>query len=533
MYKVMVVDDETVGRKSVSKMISELGLDVIVIAEAKHGEEALELIRINKPHIVVTDMNMPIMDGQLFLENLYKHYNEIKTIVMSGYSQFEYLKAALTYQACEYVLKPISVADLRDAMVKAIEASRNYSSLQQQKKSTQDIVKLRREEFLQHVAGGRITNLSDIRKQADELQISRTAGSYRLAICMFRQFNEISATKFHGNADLFMFSVENILNEVIAGAMQGSPPLVYKSDDRMRICLILPEQVFDDNRSRELVAAFHHAVHSILKADVAAGISSVYRELDKLPEAFREAKDELFRNRLNYSGLSISSAADPARTTNGELLSSFDLKTLHQAFAAGKAAESSRLLQVFLRKAAADPAITIQGIHRDLHKILDIAASELKGIGAAHPSLFDPRAIAVILDAEQLRLFLDQLAEALGHYGASLGVSESVHTIREVVQFMDEHYFEDVSLIDVATRFHMDPSYLSKLFKTVTNENFIEYLTRKRMEKACELLGGSDRKINEIAELTGYENQRYFSQVFKKFTGRTPSEYREHHAPGT
>ncbi len=197
MYKVMVVDDEIWGRKSISKMIGELPLAVEVVAEATNGQEALELIRLKSPHIVVTDMNMPVMDGERFLESLYTLHSSIKVIVISGYSQFQYMKAALKYRACEYVLKPVSIPDLREAMLKAIEACREYSSMQQQKKSSEEMLGLRRKEFLQHVTGRRIANLSDMNRQAAELDITDACNSYQLAVCMLRQFQETARTKFH------------------------------------------------------------------------------------------------------------------------------------------------------------------------------------------------------------------------------------------------------------------------------------------------------------------------------------------------
>ncbi|MCD9026214.1 response regulator transcription factor [Cohnella silvisoli] len=523
MYKVMVVDDETWGRKSVSKMINELALDVEVIAEAKHGQEALELIRINKPHIVVTDMNMPVMNGERFLESLFKLHGDIRVIVISGYSQFEYMRAALTYQASEYVLKPISIPDLRNAMIKAIDAIRDYSSLQQQKKFTKDILKLKREEFLQHVTGKRITNISDIRNQAAELRISHATDRYRLAVCMFRQFHAISKTKFHGNADLFMFSVENILYEV----MQDEVPLVYKSDDRLSICMILPDSSYDVGRICQLAANFHNAVKQMLGTDVVVGLSPITANLDKLPEAYRAANEELWKNRLDVSGLSVSTDefSEPESATG--ILTSFDLKALSHALASSNVKDCRKLLSEFVHKISKRPATTIRDVHRELAKITELASMEVKGLITSFPSLFDVRFITGILDFKQLQAFVDQLTGALEAQQLTSEVSDSAYTIHQIVSYLDANYFEDVSLIDVATRFHMDPSYLSKLFKSVTDENFIEYVTRKRMEQACELLRTSDRKINEISELVGYENQRYFSQVFKKFTDQTPSEYRE------
>ncbi|OCT10635.1 hypothetical protein A8709_22600 [Paenibacillus pectinilyticus] len=534
MYKVMVVDDESLGRKSVSKMISELALNVEVIAEARHGEEALELMRISKPHIIVTDMNMPIMNGQQFLEALYTNYAEIKVIVISGYSQFEYMKAAVTYQACEYVLKPISLSDLRSALMKAIEASHNHLTLQQQKKFAQDMWQVRREVFLQHVTSRRITNVADIQAQAEALSISSAEGNYRLAVCMFRKFDDISTTKFHGNADLLMYSIENILTEVLNSSGQDVVPLLYKSDDRMKLCLYVPDSVYKESQIKQLLATFHSAINEMLRLDVVAGLSHVFHKLERLSDAFDTAYDQLKNNKLHATCFAITmSPADQSSVVvpvSPDLLTVFELKTMQQAFAAGNAMESRELLHKLLQKAGTVSGVSIRQGQRALTKLTEAAAAEMKELTLSYPQLFDARSIAGIVDFNQFSLFITQFVTAIEDYHASKGMTPSVYSIHEIAAFLDAHYFEDISLIDIATRFHLDPSYLSKQFKTVTSENFIEYVTRKRMEKACELLHLSDHKINEISELVGYENQRYFSQVFKKFTGQTPSEYRDQHA---
>lgn len=528
MYKVMVVDDEPWGRKSVSKLISELALDVEVIAEARHGKEALELIAISKPQIVVTDMNMPVMNGQQLLEMLYKEYSEIKVIVISGHSQFEYLKAAVTYQACEYVLKPVSPGDLKTAMLKAMEACRNHLSLQQQKRSADEMRKLRTESFLQHVTGRRIANSSDILLQSAELGILPPKGCYRLAVCRLRRFQDISRQKYHGNADLFMYSIENIMYEVL----QEERPLSFKSDDKTRLCLLFPESAYTPKRIVQLLAAFHEAVSRMLHTAVVAGISSLCDRLDRLPEAFDEANELLRRNPLQETGFAVCSpdGAGDGNSASG-ILTAFEAKMLQQAMAARDAANVRRLLQDFRRKLEASMEFSIGSGQRELRRLAELADGELKGLLLTDPALFEARATVHVLSLPEAVFFVDRLEERVADFITNRGLPESVHSIRAVTEYLDAHYFEDVSLIDVATRYHMDPSYLSRQFKTVTGENFIEYITRKRMEKSCELLRSSDRKINDISELVGYENQRYFSQVFKKFTGLTPSEYRESEPP--
>ncbi|MDQ6421662.1 response regulator [Paenibacillus sp. LHD-117] len=524
MLKVMVVDDEPWGRRSVSKMIAELGLGVEVVSEARNGAEALALIPMARPDIVVTDMNMPVMDGGRFLERLYKEHNGIKTVVISGHSQFEYMKAAVAFQACEYVLKPVSYADLKSAMEKAVQACLSRQSQEQRSRLAHEMRRLRTETFLQNVAGRRIASEADIVAGSAELLSDPPVGRYRLAVCMLRGFRELAETKFHGNSDLLMYSVENMLNEVTSGAALYA----FKSDDRQRLCLLLPDEGMDLQAARELLRPFHEAMVRVLGLGVVAGLSASRDRLAGLPEALAEAQERLGGNPLCGEGFQIRSEQEDRSPADGaELLTVFNAKLLQQAIAAGQPAAARRLLADFARKAELSRALTIHGAQRELRKLIDAAGSGWQAIAAASPFLASPGTVDGIASLASLLDYVARFCEAADSAAGEKPMGESSNAMREIVAYLDEHYFEDIGLIDIATRYHLDPSYLSRQFKAATGENFIEYVTRKRMEKACELLREPDRKINDIAELVGYENQRYFSQVFKKFTGATPTEYRE------
>ncbi|MDQ0877829.1 two-component system response regulator YesN [Paenibacillus sp. V4I3] len=523
MYKVMVVDDEQWGRKAICKLIEELSANVEVVAEAKHGEEALQLLQYSKPHIVVTDMNMPVMDGKQFLENLFRLHKEIKVIVISGYSEFEYLKAALTYQVCDYVLKPVSILDLKNAITKAIETiQKDVDDLQQQYHAN-SAWKLKREVFLQHVSQKRISNQSDMAKQLQGFKIVHAFEKYRMVMLTFRQFNEVAVSKFHGNADLLMFSLENILSDIL----KSDVPLMFTADDRMKLCVIMPSAYLEAAGIGDILGEFQHAVLDMLKVNIVAGISRAYERLETLPAAYDEALTALWNNKFHISSLFVSTADSMIAPSHAEILTIFDLKTMKQAFVNKNEKVIQSMLEHFLRKIALCKDILIQEVHFEYIQLSEIIASGMKEISYSNQAISDFQVLQHVLDIEELTICIHKLSTLISEAFLHLGDQDSSFPVHEITNFLSKHYFEELSLVDVAMRFHLDPSYFSKLFKAFTNENFIEYLTRLRMEKACELLSSSDRKVNEIAELIGYENQRYFSQVFKKFTGQTPTEYRE------
>lgn len=118
--------------------------------------------------------------------------------------------------------------------------------------------------------------------------------------------------------------------------------------------------------------------------------------------------------------------------------------------------------------------------------------------------------------------FLSAILEVKEHRGGGSNKT----TIHQIKEYIERHMHEDVSLNKLAKRFYLNPSYLSQLFKNETGETYSDYLTQIRMEKAKRLLGDANFKVQDVSELAGYSDSRYFSQTFKKYTGMSPSEYR-------
>jgi two-component system response regulator YesN len=522
MYRAMVIDDEQWVRKSISRMIDELALGIEVVAEARHGEEALEMILIHKPDIVLTDMSMPIMSGQQFMKHLYTHHKEIKVIVISGFSNFEYLKSAISYQAYDYILKPVSVTDLKNALSKAIADFNKERQNDYHRHLSLTARKLKREEFLQHVANHRISNRSDIAKQAEELQIARPFGQYRLVAMAYRRFTQMAEAKFKGNVDLLMFSLENILCDVI----EDDELLIFKSDDKMRLFLLLPAEKYGLSEIRAVLSKYHDSVQSLLNLDVLAGVSRMFGGLTELQTASKEAMDMVGQNPFGSNGLHVCFYDEIVTSLDVEWITNFDLKKIKQALAVKSEQDIKRFLASLTDKIGSYKEISIHDINREFRK-LSIAISE----GMKENSLINPyehHVMEWMIGPEDVTAFIDKMTKQVEYGFRHSGGVGLRNVMEEITGFLKEHYFEDLSLVDVATRFHFDPTYFSKLFKAFNKESFIEYMTRLRIEKACDLLLNSNMKIHEIAELVGYENQRYFSQVFKKVTGNTPSDYREH-----
>ncbi|MBR2274952.1 MAG: helix-turn-helix domain-containing protein, partial [Lachnospiraceae bacterium] len=131
------------------------------------------------------------------------------------------------------------------------------------------------------------------------------------------------------------------------------------------------------------------------------------------------------------------------------------------------------------------------------------------------------------LSYEEGRRALQAASQANNNIGYSEESSGTKDTITDVVNYIDEHFSEELSLVLLSERFHIESTYLSKLFKKETGENVMNYIAGKRIERAKILIGEGELAINEIAFLVGYSDYNYFNKVFKKLTGLSPRDYKE------
>jgi two-component system response regulator YesN len=132
-----------------------------------------------------------------------------------------------------------------------------------------------------------------------------------------------------------------------------------------------------------------------------------------------------------------------------------------------------------------------------------------------------------IYSADDLAAWVSGVALPVCRFMENRGSQKHKKTIDFIIRFLHEHYAEDITLDMIAEKVYLTRNYLSQIFKQATGENYNNYLTRIRMEKAKELMMTGNYKLYEISEMVGYKNNAYFSQLFKKYTGHNPSEFNQ------
>lgn len=530
MIKVLIADDESAVHDQLRKLIpwDELGWEIV--GHAFNGEEARRLAELYRPHLVLTDIKMPIMDGLSFMKWLDESDMTIKIIVLSGYGNFDYSRSAFLLGAYDYLLKPIKEAELLMTLSKAVDQIQKDTRSQADRINDKAVlshgITLMRDEFISSSIMMTKLEENELIVRAEQLFITLPEASYVVVVIKFPDMDEHVNQRFEGDRNLFYFAVRNIMNESL-----GQDLLIHRNLHRTsEFVFIYPSKDRSASILESSLKRLKVSLAQYMRIQCIIGVSSWMQRLGKLPAAYAEALHssetiELsFSNPLAYYGKTEQPNRDTSTFTPvwSELIS-----LTETLLATGALRDGERLiiiLEIFTTKLIRH--MSVAEWKRAITELLD----KLERGTVIEETLLlvhDARAGAQELRINQVHDLLRKLMEALLHSSqVNPKAKKGKQLIDSIKAYIDTHY-QTVSLDDISQQFFLNKNYFCSLFKGVTGESFMEYLISQRMEHAKRLLTDSDLKTYEIAERVGYNDQRYFSQVFRKYSGMQPTQYRQ------
>ena len=481
-----VADDVLLARKAVEKLILEWDRDSTVCCSCDNGDEVLKVLEDQKVDVLVTDIRMPGLNGIALSEVVRQRFPSVDVVLVSGYATFDYARAALHNGVRDYLLKPLKREDLfhtLDAIKKArAEEKRQEDLLREVQKRAGSFLLLRYlsgEERPEDVLPREMTGLKN--------------GCFFAAQIMVKgvKFEELSIRlrDLSFSRDLIFEDILHSGAGVIVSCGEERAVAVY--DKKIRALGTLAEQERKEG---------HPA---------AVGVSMLLTGPDSIREAYSQARRACCL-RLQ----------DPERglyrfdTYRGkELLSKEDLHLIRNHLNAKRVKEAKEFC---LKKLIQPDMTTVLQLEQSYQALLGICFT------------MDMEAIyRPLWDFDDMNGLLDYICSMACCSGETDRTVNEGDIIDEIQAFLEDNYYCEISLNELAaTKYFMNPNYLSRLFKARTGMGFSKYLLGLRMKKAEELLENGDMNINEVALMVGYTSPSYFIQNFKKYFGRTPGTQR-------
>lgn len=527
LYRILIVDDEPDMREGIVQCVPWNDLGYQVVAQAENGQDALDKMENAKVDVILTDIKMPFMDGLTMAQRVSLLYPGVKIIILSGFDEFEYAKTAISLNVAEYVLKPINASELGTVLArvkeKLDEELTQQRSIDRLTESYEQMRPLIFERFLIELLWGTVSHEEAMARLAEYDTPLNDGGHYIVAVF---QAEDSQRGGIIGN-ELVPFSVADMVKGQVAGrcayhVLQVSAMVVLIS-------------VWKDPSSFDQMISIAEEICArsarVLEVTLNAGIGRSYPQVISLHKSFAEARRAMEYKEIIGTGKAIYIGDMEQRNVGTR--QHFDNRGEEYFIRLLKFGTTEQIEQfvVGIGERLADANALerrayMTGLFHALYSVSQYHDIQSSGEVSEKLQWF----IHSSPQWEDLAVMSGWLREVCLLVRSVISEnrkSSSRVLVDSAVRYLEEHYGESsLSVEQMCEKLHLSQSYFSTIFKQEMGQSFVRYLTELRMNRALELLEHTEEKTYEIAEKVGYDEPNYFSYVFKKQFGISPTKYR-------
>lgn len=530
MYSVMIVDDEPIIRMGLKKIINWEDYGFKIVCEARDGEDALELLKVHNIDFIVSDIKMHKVTGIELLRSIRERELDTLVLLLSGYDEFSYAQEGIRLGAFDYILKPLDSEKLKNILINA------YKKLEMKKKSDYEY-KVNRiisgEKILYDLLRGK--NLMRMDEYISQYNLPLIKGKVQVAIV---EINEIVISSEDLNENEEFSQLEKSVDNIIEKELKKSFIEYFSVLDGDFGKKVIIVQMGTEIEMSEFNQSFITVLKNILKVTseelqtkLNIGVGNAYNQIYSIYKSYLNAKEAL---KYKY-------VLGTNRLIHANELAEFRQESFVYPIEKEKALISSIII-------GKDDSLSI--LHELVKEIANILNFDIFKINIAFTQVvyniynnvlkkysfledvYDLSQIIQIgfLGVETLEDIEKQLMDNIGKLIETIkeyNLNHSDNIVQRACEYVLNHIDEDLKLTSIANNLNISKNYLCSIFKQQTGENFLEYATKAKMERAKVLLKRHDYKVYEVSDMLGYKETAYFSKIFKKHTGYTPAEYKK------
>ncbi|MDF2921856.1 MAG: response regulator [Paenibacillaceae bacterium] len=535
MIKVVLVDDEDVIIEGLKIMIPWESLGMEVAGEAYDGEEALEVMERIKPDIVITDIRMPVLNGLDMIDRVKGLLPLAAVVILSGYSDFDYAQQAIEKGANCYLLKPVGKEELIQKLLAIKEQLlKRKKSLEEGQKASISLYSMRgaaKDKYLCSLVNKDYLPLSDIESIWNLFEFGQVPA--RICVAVF-EIDDFNARGFTNQNDKFVlkYAVDNVLEELTMKADMG---IVFSYNDEKSVLIACEKN--SDNLKKELYDTVNEMKETALMLwgiTLSVGIGGVYRGANQLPKSFREAQQALEMKFIHGKNHTFDIDMLEASNTRNEYRPAVQNALMEDLVLQVEAAEAQKAALTLERLFVCmihELHLSQKQVYAECQYILILLRQRIlesvgEGSAALRERTYQVEYMESLKTYKELQNWMQKMIHEWIESIKNRPVTHQEQLVDRIKKYVNQQ-FADATRSMVAEHFHLNPSYLSQVFKNVTGQGFTDYLTEVRMEEARRLLLNTDLKIQIIAEKVGYNSSQHFSKVFEKNTGKMPFDFRK------
>ncbi len=531
MFTVILVDDEPIITRGLRELIPWEQLGFTVSGTFENAHDALRYAVSSRPDIVITDLVMSDMSGFDLVSRLREKDIDASVIVLSAYGEFEYARSLFRSGVVEFLLKPVAREDLARALQEA--AGRIQDRREQRRRLAElrarvaESLPLLRQKFLMDLTGGRLLDEAAIKVRARQLELDLTSAAFSVAAIQFDEVATDGPFVLEHDRDLIHFVIANVSEDMF----QAYKVCHLVAADRIMQFIVAHEPGCND-AARFFAAAnrISETLRNHFQITVRIGLSGEQAGVVGIAQAASEA-DEALKRALGEDRIVHVRSIKPERSNAHSYPMTLERTVINEviltdSFDARRAA--AELYEAFVQSSDGNRETVSSFCLEFSLQLKREVASSLRSPPRLYPAVYTKvRALFGCLTSAEVQ---DWLMSALlaAHTEIQTARNERLYdAVHNAQCYIAKHLADELSLPHVASRVYMSPSYFGTLFKSRTGENFVDYLSRMRLNRSKELLLDSSLRIQDIAEAVGYRSPSYFSDAFRKYVGVSPTQYRD------
>ncbi len=520
-YKVLVADDEYWTREKIRNMLNWQEYHMEFLEPAQDGEEVLARMESDSPDILITDINMPFVNGVELVEQVKEKYEDVVIFVISGYDDFEYVKRTLVAGAINYLLKPVTKIDLVNALSKALEI------ISRQKENKNLILKA-----ASLIQDSELSILLEREEPAFVPSITMN-GNMDFAGCslMLIKIHDMKAMMKEYQYDRNYLSYT--LKKKIRDVMDMDNLLIFNYLYRSNEFVIITES--ENEEQKKMVVKILGIFREMTDSPVSIIVSEHSYSMESIHSAYTQCISMLMtRKYKKESAILFSRKQDESVHRKLEEVISEEMENkLKSLLKTGNAAGIRQTVFETLgirhsEKEEWEYIRVKQMVRRVCNLFMDYQTRQnvTKDIIDLENMMEMADKTIESLDVEKLCGVLEEVIQSIVNMPGEEAGGSIREMVRESVAYIDANFFEELSLASLSERFGVESSYYSRIFRQETGKNLMLYIAEKRVCKAKEYMQDATINLAEVAFMVGYDDYTYFNRVFRKMTGISPRDYR-------
>lgn len=543
MLKTFLVEDEVVIREMIKKMIPWEQYGFELAGEAADGEMALPLILKSKPDLLITDIKMPFMDGLTLCRLVKKELPDIRIVILSGYDDFNYAKQAISIGVEDYLLKPIT----KNAFIERLEEIHNRYEHEKTQREYYEKFRLEMQEYEKNASRDFFetlvradSDLAELYRRADKLNLDIVAEAYNILIFT----PDTSEGNYNSYEECSDWEAE-VQDKINTYFLNHPVAILFRHQVFSYAILVKGQKDTIEKNTEECVKAIQDIMDQTeRRTDWFIAVGKSADRLSMLGHSYRTAvRANSFRylydgHILDYQSLEAQkeNPSDSCREDSVQLrnvnINALNPAILQKFLSSGLAEEVEDFIRDYFNAIGQEPMGSLVFRNYVVLNVRFSVLSFLKKLGCDDSEI----------SGQEMENIMDETGKtieaAVAYCGKILKKAIALRdenagdqnrsVLKLAVDFIDHNYMdEEISLNKAAHVANVSANHFSALFSQNMGQTFTEYLTDLRMSKAKELLRCTAMRSSEIAGEVGYKDAHYFSYLFKKTQGMTPSEYRK------